>query len=71
MKLRTVAGLILASSALFLSSELDVRYAEAKTCYNCGNWEQTAAVFTMIAIAIGGFGIFLAMYTRETFAVRR
>ncbi|MEW6604186.1 MAG: hypothetical protein AB1351_05800 [Thermoproteota archaeon] len=43
--------------------------AEAKQMY-ASDLGQTYAVFTMIALAIAGFGILLALYTRESIVIK-
>ena len=53
---------------LLLFSELYVRQAEAKGFYG-SDLGQTYAVFTKIALAIAGFGILLALYTRESMKI--
>ncbi|HEX2014371.1 MAG TPA: hypothetical protein VLA68_04005 [Nitrososphaera sp.] len=60
MALGIIAGLL-------LFGQLD--QAEAKGFYG-SDLGQTYAVFTMIALAIAGFGILLALYTRETMSVK-
>jgi hypothetical protein len=55
---------------LLLFSHLDVQQAEAKRFYG-SDLGQTYAVFTMIALAIAGFGILIALYTRENLEIRR
>jgi hypothetical protein len=62
----TVAALGIVGLLLF--GQL-VREAEAKTLYG-SDLGQTYAVFTMIALAIAGFGILLALYTRESMAIK-
>lgn len=54
---------------LVLFSHFDVQEAEAKRFYG-SDLGQTYAVFTMIALAIAGFGILLALYTRESLEIR-
>lgn len=58
------------ASVVTLFSVLPINYVEAKGLYG-GNMEQTVAVFTMIAVAVGGFGILMALYTRETMALKK
>jgi hypothetical protein len=55
-------GLLLFSSQLY-------NQAEAKGFYG-SDLGQTYAVFTMIALAIAGFGILLALYTRESIEIK-
>jgi len=58
------------ASVVMLFSVLPINYVEATGVYD-GNMEQTVAVFTIIAVAIGGFGILMAIYTRETMALKK
>ena len=54
---------------LLLFCQLHVHQAEAKGFYG-SDLGQTYAVFTMIALAIAGFGILLALYTRESVEIK-
>jgi hypothetical protein len=65
-RLAATAGLLV----VLLSSQLYVQPAEAKRFYG-SDLGQTYAVFTMIALAIAGFGIMLALYTRERMEIER
>ena len=58
------------ASVVMLFSVLPINYVESTGVYD-GNMEQTVAVFTIIAVAIGGFGILMALYTRETMALKK
>ncbi|AIF82731.1 hypothetical protein NTE_00651 [Candidatus Nitrososphaera evergladensis SR1] len=69
LKSLAVAALTVILGVL-LFSQLHFKNAEAKTLYS-SDLGQTYAVFTMIAIAIAGFAIFLAIYTRESMAVKQ
>jgi hypothetical protein len=56
---------------LLLFGQFFAETADAKLPHgNYGNFEQTVAVFTMIALAIAGFGILLAIYSRETESIK-
>jgi hypothetical protein len=63
-KVAVALGII---ACLLLFGQLD--QAEAKGFYG-SDLGQTYAVFTMISLAIAGFGILLALYTRESMAVK-
>ncbi|MGI0023715.1 MAG: hypothetical protein ACREA4_01060 [Nitrososphaera sp.] len=56
--------------SVLLFSQLGVRYAEAKVIYHMDSYH-ILGVFLMIAIAIAGFAILLALHTRETLALRK
>jgi len=58
------------ASVVMLFSVLPINYVETTGVYD-GNMEQNVAVFTIIAVAIGGFGILMAIYTRETMALKK
>lgn len=62
-----VRGIVLGALAF---SQMQFENAEAKTLYG-SDLGQTYAVFTMIAVAIAGFAIFLGLYARESAAVRQ
>jgi hypothetical protein len=66
-----VALSISVALGMLLFSQLHFNHAEAKGFGNYGNLEQTYGVFTMIGLAIGGFGIFFALYTRESMAAKQ
>lgn len=55
---------------ILLFSHFNVQQAEAKGFYG-SDLGQTYAVFTMIALAIAGFGILLAIYSRETMKIKK
>lgn len=65
-KVAAMTGLVVA----LLLSQLYVQPAEGKGFYG-SDLGQTYAVFTMIALAIAGFGILLALYTRERMEIER
>ena len=64
-----MAGALSVILGVLLFSQLHFESVEAKSLYG-SDLGQTYAVFTMIAIAIAGFGIFFALYTRETMALK-
>ena len=50
---------------LLIFGHLDIQEAEAKGFYS-SDLGQTYAVFTMIALALAGFGILIALYSKES-----
>jgi hypothetical protein len=67
--MNTKAAVALGIVGLLLFSQFNTQQAEAKSFYG-SDLGQTFAVFTMIALAIAGFGILLALYTRESMAIK-
>jgi hypothetical protein len=57
------------ATGLLLFGHLHIQLAEAKRFYG-SDLGQTYAVFTMIALAIAGFAILIALYTRESMAIK-
>jgi hypothetical protein len=55
---------------MLVLGQLQFQNAEAKTLYG-SDMAQTVAVFTMIAVAIAGFAIFLGLQARESAAVKQ
>lgn len=67
MKFKAVALIAL---GMLVLGQLQFQNAKAKTLYSSDRG-QTVAVFTMIAVAIAGFAIFLGLQARESMAAKQ